>query len=141
MGFIICGGDNLKHWINQNTMVKLNRRFGVVVDSDLISPTDSIPQRKVNWKAQCEAVGGVFFILRKREIENYLHADAIARSGKTLVGYNDFTDMKVAFGSNVIEVIEGMTCEEILEMDKYVINGTEHHELKEIVEIFLKLSD
>ena len=49
--------------------------------------------------------------------------------------------MKSAFGSNVIEIREEMTCEEILEMDKYVIYETEHHELKEIVEIFLKLPD
>lgn len=141
IGFIICGGDNLKHWINRNAMIRLNRHFGVTIDSDLKSPTDNIPQRKLNWKKQCEDTGGVFFILKKREVENYLHPDAIVRSGRPLVIYNDFTDIKAVFGDNVIRVIEDMTCEEILEGDKYVVNGTVHHELKEIVETFLKLSD
>lgn len=48
--------------------------------------------------------------------------------------------MKKLFGDNVIKVIWDMTPEEILEMDKYEENGTEHHELKKIVEILLELA-
>jgi len=32
-----------------------------------------------------------------------------------------------------------MTCEEILEMDRYVENGEERHELLEIIQAFLAL--
>lgn len=88
---------------------------------------------------KCEDQGGIFFITRKREIENYLHPNAIERSGRTLVPFDDFTDMKINFGSNVYKVIREMSCEEIFEMDRYEENGVEHHELKEIVHKFLAL--
>lgn len=139
IGFIPVGGSNLKCWIDIRAMKRLNRRFGVVVDSDRKSQTDSIPQKKLNWKNQCEQDDGTFFILRKREIENYLHPKAINRSGRTVQQYDDFADMKKLFGENVIKVIEDMTPNEILEMDKYDENDTEHHELKEIIETLLNL--
>jgi len=140
IGFIPVGGSNLKYWIDIRAMKRLNRRFGAVVDSDRKSQSDNIPQRKLKWKIQCEQEGGVFFILRKREIENYLHPNAIQRSGRTLQQYDDFTDMKKLFGENVIQVIKDMTPEEILEMDTYKENDTECHELKEIVETLLNLA-
>jgi Predicted ATP-dependent endonuclease of the OLD family len=113
IGFIPVGGSNLKCWIDIRAMKRLNRRFGVCVDSDRKSQTDSIPQRKLNWKNQFEQDHGIFFILRKREVENYLHRNAIERSGRILQQYDDFTDMKKLFGENVIKVIEDMTPDEI----------------------------
>jgi len=133
IGFIPVGGSNLKYWIDLRAMKRLNRRFCVIVDSDRKSQVDQIPQRKLNWKTQCKQEGGSFYILQKRELENYLHPKAIERSGRTLRPYDDFTDMKKLFGENVIKVIQDMTLEEILEMDKYEENGAEHNELKEIV--------
>jgi len=122
-------------------MKKLNRRFGVVVDSDRKNKTDDIPKRKLDWKKKCEEDGGIFYILRKRESENYLHPNAISRLGKSLQQYDDFTDMKKLFGDDIlIKAIPSMTSEEILEMDKYYDeNSIEHHELKEIVDALLSL--
>lgn len=139
IGFVLCGGETMKHWINLRAMSRLNRHFGVVVDSDRESQQHNVPGRKLNWKRKCEAQGGVFFILRKREIENYLHPEAIASSDRTLVPYDDFTDMKDTFGKNVFKVIGDMSCDDILEMDCYEESGVEHHELKEIVQAFLTL--
>jgi len=139
IGFVMCGGNNLKHWIDLRAMGKLNRHFCVVVDSDRKSPQDCIPQRKLNWKQKCEKQGGMFFILRKHEIENYIHRNAIARSGRPSLHYDDFTDMRATFGKNVYKVIKDMTCEEILEMDRYEKEGVEHHELMEIVQALLTL--
>lgn len=79
--------------------------------------------------------------LRKREIENYLHPNAIVRSGRRLFPYDEFTDMKKRFDKNVYKVIQDMSCDEILEMDRYEENGIEHHELLEIVEAVLGLVD
>jgi len=141
MGFVISGGNNLKYWIDSRGMQRLTRRFGVVVDSDKKSPQHCIPQRKLNWKQKCEEQGGKFFILRKREIENYIHSAALQRAGKPLMEYDDFTDMKSEFGDNVFKTITEMTCDEILEMDRYEENGTERHELQEIVEELLSLPD
>jgi len=140
IGFGICGGDNLKHWINLKAMERLNSNFGVVVDSDRRSQGHAVPQRKLNWKTECEGKGGMFFILRKREIENYIHPKAIERSGKEIQEYDDFTDMKKKFGDNVVKVIEEMTSDEILERDAYQAGDTEEHELKEIIQQFLTLS-
>lgn len=140
IGFGICGGDNLKHWINLRAMERLNSNFGVVVDSDRRSQEHGVPQRKLNWKEKCEEKGGMFFILSKRDIENYLHRDAIARSGLDLQDYDDFADMKEKFGESVYKVIESMTADEILEMDAYQDGDTEGHELKEIIQQFLTLS-
>jgi putative ATP-dependent endonuclease of OLD family len=135
----MCGGESLKHWINLRAMNRLNKNFGVVVDSDKKSPDHNIPQRKLNWKKSCEEDGGIFFISRKREIENYIHPEAIKRSGRELNPFDDFSDMKDLFGDRVAKVILDMSANEILSMDRYVENGVEHHELKEIVQEFLNL--
>jgi len=139
IGLIPVGGSNLKCWMNMNAIKKLNQRFAIVVDSDRKSQSAIIPQRKLNWKLKCESENGIFICTRKREIENYLHPNAIQRSGRCLQPYDEFTPMKEKFGDNVIRVIESMSVEEILEMDMYQENGIEHHELKEIVEKLLGL--
>ena len=139
IGLIPVGGSNLKYWIDIRAMGRLNRRFGVIVDSDRKSQNGNVPRRKLNWKNECEKEGGIFFILRKRAIENYLHPEAIKRSGRELQQYDDFTDMKKLFGENVIKVISDMTADEILEMDEYEENGIKHHELREIIEALFNL--
>jgi len=139
IGFVIYGGDTLKHWINLRAMGRLNRNFGAIVDSDRESAKHNIPQKKLDWKQKCESEGGIFFILKKREIENYLHCKAISRSGLIIKPYDDFTDMKALFGKNVYKVIGDMSCDEILESDNYRENGIQHHELEEITTAFLSL--
>ncbi len=134
IGFVMCGGECLKHWISRQAMKRLNRRFAVIVDSDKKSREANIPQKKMNWKKSVEEDKGLFFILNKREIENYLHPDAIRRHGITVRTYDDYCDMKSLFGKNVIKAVQKMTADEILERDKYKKNGSELHELKEIIE-------
>jgi putative ATP-dependent endonuclease of OLD family len=141
IGLIPVGGDNLKHWMSMKAMRKLSRRFATLVDSDLTCKTDQIPQGKLHWKDECEKEGGFMHILRKREIENYLHRNTIARSGRALQQYDDFTNMKKMFGENVYKVVGDMTAEEILEMDKYTENNIEHHELVELVSRLLDLAN
>ncbi|MFZ5822690.1 MAG: ATP-dependent nuclease [Chloroflexota bacterium] len=140
IGFVMCGGETLKYWIDLRAMGRLNRHFGAVVDSDRESPQHDIPGRKKNWKQKCEAQGGIFFILKKREIENYLHRDAIIRSHRDLVAYDDFSDMKKLFGENVYKVISDMSCAEILDSDRYQEGDVERHELEEITLAFLALA-
>lgn len=142
IGLILTGGECLKHWIDLNAMSRLNKRFGVVIDSDRKAAEHAVAGRKLKWKKKCEARGGLFFIVRKREIENYLHRDAIERSGRTGETYDDFTDMKAAFGKNVFKVFGEMSCNEIREMDRYYDDdGDEHHEVEEIVEALLALPE
>jgi hypothetical protein len=42
---------------------------------------------------------------------------------------------------NVFKVVDHMSCEEILQRDLYMEGETEHHELKEIIEELLALTD
>ncbi len=139
IGFVLCGGDCLKHWISRRAMKRLNKRFAVIVDSDRQAPDAMIPGRKTNWKRSVEQDGGLFFILRKREIENYLHKDAIQRHGVEIKDYDDFSDMKSLFGKKIVKAVHEMTVEEILECDRYKDDRSERHELMEIVEQILSL--
>jgi len=141
IGFVICGGGSLKHWIDLRAMARLSHRFAAVIDSDREDAGQPIPGRKLNWKGQCEQQGGLFFILRKREIENYIHSDAIQRSGRPVHPHGDFTDMKALFGDNIYKVIDDMSSDEILSADRYQHEGAAHHELLEITQTLLALAD
>lgn len=140
VGFVITGGDNLKHWVDRNVMRKLNPQFCVIVDSDKTSPTDQISQKKIQWQQECERNGGAFLILRKRAIENYIHPDALSRRGITYTPYDDYTHMKDHIGrKDVWKTIFNMTASELLQMDEYSEDGQSHNEIKEIVEKLLSL--
>jgi len=140
IGFVILGGDNIKHWIDRRAMHRLNKRFGVMIDGDRKNAEQHIPQKKLNWKKKCEEDGGIFFILRKRDIENYIHPDAIRRAECPGHDYGSFSDMKAIFGPNVYKYIHDMLPEEILQMDLYEEGEIQKHEIKEIIEKFLELS-
>jgi len=133
IGFALTGGENLKHWIDLRALRNLNRRFAVVIDSDRQSASHVVPQRKLNWKKSCEADGGYFHILRKRDIENYLHPAALARAGRPAKPFDDYSDMRKLFGDNVYKLVDQMTSEEILDRDAYEENGKERHELLELL--------
>jgi putative ATP-dependent endonuclease of OLD family len=136
-----AGGSNLKHIITLRAVSRLNRRFAVVVDSDRTQPNAPLRQHVEQWRQECEAQGGHFYVLRKREIENYLHRDAILRSGRRPRDYHAHSDMKALFDPRVIEAIEHMTCDELLAMDCYVDEqGCERHELHELAVALLALA-
>ena len=119
----------------------------MVIDSDKKNPTDQLKKKKTDWKCTCEADGGKFLILRKREIENYLHPAAIQRALNRSVTVEEFNDVGRQISSDynwekhLKPVVEAMTADEILEMDKYTKDNTERHEMLDIVKELLGLSD
>jgi len=134
------GGDSLKHWIARDCLKKINMKFGVLVDSDRKNAEEEVPTRKHQFKEKCEADGGVFFITRKREIENYLHPAAIyTRDGAPPV-FDDFSDMRALFGDDVHRAVGRMNATQLLERDVYVRDGKESHEILEIIGGFLSLA-
>jgi len=142
IGIIICGGDNLRHHIERKALKNLGRNFGVMWDSDRESESDVIKPEKLKWKAEVEKDGGKFFILKKREIENYLHPDVFKRKSGKDVKFDDYADIKaLGFGKDVYKMIGEMTAEEILERDRYHENGEEGHELLEIISTFMDLTE
>lgn len=141
IGLMPSGGHNLKHWITLRAMGRMNRRFAMIVDSDRFSAAHDVLPEKLQWKRECEQQGGACYILHKREIENYLHPDALARAGHRVVAYDDYTDMKQIYGRRVIETITHMTGDEVLAMDAYEDCGAVCHELRDIIEAMLALAD
>ncbi len=147
IGVIPVGGDNLKFFVEQRLLVKLNRKYAVIVDSDKKSLDQQVSDKKHRWKQECERQGGKFYILRKRAIENYLHPDAIKRALNKQVNVEDYNDVKKDISCNydwekhLKPVIQVMTPEEILERDKYVEGGIEKHELLEILKEVISLAN
>lgn len=77
--FFPCGGTNLALWTSR--LSKLNRPEFHLRDRD-ISPPDVSPKKsyidEINKRPYCKAV-----LTEKREIENYLHKDAIIEAYKS----------------------------------------------------------
>jgi predicted ATP-dependent endonuclease of OLD family len=147
IGLFSIAGNNLEFCVEKHMLKQLNRKFGVVVDSDKKNPTDQLKKKKTDWKCRCEADGGKFFILRKREIENYLHPAAIQRALNLRVTVEEFNDVRRQISSDyswekhLKPIVKAMTADEILVMDKYTEDNTERHEILDIVKELLGLSD
>jgi predicted ATP-dependent endonuclease of OLD family len=142
IGLFPFGGSNLKSYVERKLFKSLNRYFAVVVDSDKESESDALEKKTLKLKQQCIEDGGKFFILRKREIENYIHQDAYYRVTNDRITIGDFDNVKDMYFKNkdvLKKVLEEMTAEEIMEKDRYKApNGDEKHELVEIIEEILK---
>lgn len=78
--FIPCGGSQVEFFVNADLCQKINRKFIVILDSD--RGADDYESKRLNnlaLKTKVESVNGEFEMLRKREIENYYHLEAIKR--------------------------------------------------------------
>lgn len=71
VAFIVLGGGNLKHWVNNNYLKELGKPEFHIYDADVPSYSDSA--NEVNQRGD----GSRGFITLKHEIESYLHTDAI----------------------------------------------------------------
>jgi predicted ATP-dependent endonuclease of OLD family len=146
IGFIIVGGDNLRHYIERKICRQLGLKFAILRDSDLDpgKGKTTVAPMILNWKKKTEEDGGVFIITRKKEIENYLHPIVFRRVFKIDLVFDDFTDVRDLTKRNGIcldmNIIKQMTADEILERDKYIENGQEKHEILEMLNTFLGLT-
>jgi predicted ATP-dependent endonuclease of OLD family len=148
IGVVPVGGNNLKFFVEKELILKrLNCRFGVVVDSDKTCEGDQVSQKVLRWKQTCEHEGGKFFILRKRAIENYLHPSAILRTLGRSVVVEDFNNVKQLLSTDpdwqkhLKPVVEAMSLEEILQMQKYSDGGSEKDEFLEMFDNLLRLTE
>tara|TARA_R110001592_G_scaffold347361_1_gene640843 strand:- start:2004 stop:3827 length:1824 start_codon:yes stop_codon:yes gene_type:complete len=71
VAFVVLGGGNLKHWVNNNYLKGFGRPEMHIYDADVASYVAVIDQ--VNNRGD----GSIGFITKKHEIESYLHSDAI----------------------------------------------------------------
>lgn len=140
IGVLPSGGNNLKHWVTRKAIRGINKKYAVIQDSDRKSANEPVPEEKLRLKADVERDGGICFILRKREIENYLHQDVIkTKTGKEIV-IDDFSDVKsMCKNRKICSLIEYMTTDQILERDRYTDAEIEKHELLEICQELIRL--
>ncbi|MCU7871923.1 MAG: ATP-binding protein [Candidatus Thiodiazotropha sp. (ex Lucinoma borealis)] len=79
--FVPCGGEQVEFFVNAELCRKLNRNFIFLLDSDKGAiDFETKARNKNNLQTKIEEMGGGFEILKKREIENYYHRDAIQRT-------------------------------------------------------------
>jgi predicted ATPase len=71
VAFVVLGGGNLKHWVNNNYLKGFGRPEVHIYDADVPAYVEVIDQ--VNSRGD----GSIGFITQKHEIESYLHPDAI----------------------------------------------------------------
>ncbi len=154
--FVPCGGDQVEFFVNARLCSKINRNFIFILDSDKgATDYESKLENKVQLKSDIEEMGGEFLVLRKREIENYYHRDAIQRVlGDEFTLTDDFiidnySDMKEEIKSKILavkqmnfkaknnmEVFGEMTESEWLEAGFTVSEGVT--DLQEIIDVIVK---
>lgn len=111
--FVPCGGSQVEFFVNADLCQKINRRFIVIVDSDK-GAVDFATKEANNaaLKAKVESVKGEFEMLRKREIENYYHLEAIKRilpnvpetiNLDTLI-IGDYNDVKDEIQTKILDI-------------------------------------
>lgn len=107
--FIPCGGEQVEFFVNASLCQKLHRRFIFILDSDKGAIDFAAKlENKRELKIKIEGMGGEFEILRKREIENYYHRDAITRLiGESITVPDDFiiedySDIKEEIKSKIL---------------------------------------
>jgi len=87
VAFVVLGGGTLQHWVNQNYLRNLGKPEVHIYDRD-----------EERYQASCDKVnqrndGSWAVRTRKREIENYLHPDAIYRALGIRVTFGDDDDV------------------------------------------------
>lgn len=127
---IPCGGDTLRGWVENQYLKQLNVPEIHIYDRDIVEEGNEPKYEKWCKKVRERNDGSVAYLTTKREIENYIHPDAIkAFYGLTelVFGPNDDVPNLVAsltrYGENNVKkklnnhVAKSLTYEQIKEMD------------------------
>lgn len=105
VALVPLGGGSLKHWVAKHYLRNLNLPEVHIYDRD-----DAIPPK---YQPECDAVnargGGSWAVITaKRELENYLHADAIAEGMPGIaVTFTDTCDVPLIVAKSVHEASIG----------------------------------
>ncbi|WP_311752973.1 ATP-binding protein [Proteus columbae] len=88
--FIPMGGHTLKDWVNNNYLKTLNKPEVHIYDRDISTPPQY--EREVEL-VNARGDNSVAFMTKKREMENYLHPDAIYEVFNVKIEIDDMTDV------------------------------------------------
>ncbi|MFZ5885606.1 MAG: ATP-binding protein [Chloroflexota bacterium] len=92
VAFVVLGGGTLQHWVNQHYLAGLGRLEVHIYDGDV-----------AKYQTSCEKVnkrndGSWAVQTQKRELENYLHPEAIHQAFKIVVSFGDDDDVPAIVG-------------------------------------------
>lgn len=98
IAFIVTGGGNLKHWVNNHYLKNVGLKEVHVYDAD--------DQAAPKYKAQVDSVNGrgngdQAFLTQKREMENYIHPVPIAAECGANITFTDWCDVPALFAEQV----------------------------------------
>lgn len=87
VALVVLGGSTLKEWVNQHYLKNLGLPEVHIYDRD------ELKNGKYKYQDDKDAVnargdGSIGFLTAKREMENYLHIDAISEALQPVVGFN-----------------------------------------------------
>lgn len=103
----IGGCGSVKHWVNLDLLNSLGKPFFIVQDSDKKSP-EEVSRNRENLEAYGLIENDHFYILKKRETENYIPCDALNRIvPNSNISYGDFDDVKSLCKKNINKVYLG----------------------------------
>ncbi|MEY0169835.1 ATP-binding protein [Providencia rettgeri] len=88
--FIPMGGHTLKDWVNNNYLKTLKRPEVHIYDRDVAIPPQ-YEQEVISVNNRGD--GSIAFMTKKREMENYLHPDAINAVFDVKISIDDMTDV------------------------------------------------
>ena len=88
--FIPMGGHTLKDWVNQHYLKNLGKPEVHIYDRDISTPPQY--QDQVNT-VNSRIDGSIAFMTNKREMENYLHPDAINAVFNIKISITDINDV------------------------------------------------
>lgn len=95
VAFVVLGGGTLAHWVNENYLKGLGRPEVHIYDNDVDSYGAAIDQ--VNQRTD----GSWGLLTTKREMENYLHPDAIQEGLGIAVVFGDAEDVPSIVGAQM----------------------------------------
>ena len=87
VALVVLGGSTLKEWVNQHYLKNVGLPEVHIYDRD------ELKNGKYKYQDDKDAVnargdGSIGFLTAKREMENYLHIDAISEALQPVVGFN-----------------------------------------------------
>lgn len=157
IGVVPLGGSNLKYVASCGLMKRMNQRYAVMLDSDLLNTNPNVYD---DIEQQCKCDNALFVVLRKNEIENYAHPGRLRTIFPTVKfpNYGDkdsvprlllhpmrgvLTHKNASGVKTALEtVFRQMSCQEWLERSEYFDEcGKQRYEILEIIQTFLAICD
>lgn len=115
VAFVVTGGGSLKHWVNRQYLSKLKRIEVHIYDRD--------DAEDPKYKSQVDSVnargdGSCAYLTKKREMENYIHPDAIKDALGHLISFTDDCDVPAIIAQAIHDASSPPKAWAILETDK-----------------------